>query len=291
MSGETLRIRRQVTEGNLLFGEYTLLRVVAQGPSSLICEAEHNSLKRRCAVKTVHPDRVGPLALAAVDGMLREARALAQIEHPHVVGIYHAGTVGPKPFLAMRLVRGGTLASRLGRGALAPETVARLLAEGALALRAVQAAGLVHGAVAPEHLLLDTDGTLRLAGFSHAADARDPRPPVPTGAWWLAPELAQGGVVDQRADCYALCACLALALGVRPEGIRPDLAPAQIGIAALTASPGAGGGELLAPLTRLLARGLVGAVAGRIGSAQELWEGATALLRANAAGAALPAVR
>jgi serine/threonine protein kinase len=297
MAGETLRIRRQATQGNLLFGEYTLLRVLAQGPISLVCEAEHNSLKRRCALKTVHPDhgqRHGAPPLALVDAFLREARIMAAMDNPHVVPVYHAGTVGPDPFIAMRLIAGGTLSARLhGSGAASPDWAMRLLRGCADGLRALHAVGYLHGSVRAEHILLEPDDAPRLAGFDRAmpiTPAAQPPHPLPDAA--VAPEWRAGETLDQRADLYALGATIALALGLPVDGLRPDLGAQQIAIAVMAANPHASRAATLAPLARVLAKCLAAAPDARYASSEQLIDDARRVSEggepAHALGRALP---
>jgi serine/threonine protein kinase len=214
--GETLQIRRRITQGNLLFGEYTLLHVVAQGRVGVLCEAEHNSLKRKCALKMVHPNYAEKegYSFALIESFLREARVMASVDHPNVVPVYHGGTIGQCPFIAMRFIRGGTLAKRVAKtGAVTPDWGLRLLRECAEGLQALHAAGYFHGDLQPENILLEPDGSPRIGDFDQSAAlevGRTPSTPQPNA--FAAPELVAGEKVDQRADLFALGATIHVAV-------------------------------------------------------------------------------
>jgi len=95
------------------FGPYRVLRVLGSGGMGLVLEAEEAKLKRRVALKIMKPS----LAKQELprQRFLREAQATAAIEHPHIVTIFQVGEVGETPFLAMQLLKGESLDSRLRR--------------------------------------------------------------------------------------------------------------------------------------------------------------------------------
>ncbi len=210
--GETLQIRRKITKGNLLFGDYTLLHVLAQGKVGIICEAEHNSLKRSCALKMVNPtyaEREG-FSFALIESFLREARIMAGVDHPNIMPVYHGGTVGQCPFIAMRLVRGGNLDARVAKtGQVSGDWAMRLIHDCAAGLQAVHATGFVHADVRPDNVLLEADGMPRITDFDLAAPIGDPKPrAAPEAPLYAAPELRAGQPLDERADLYALGATI-----------------------------------------------------------------------------------
>lgn len=273
-AGETLQIRRKITKGNLLFGEYTLLHVIAQGRVGVICQAEHNSLKRPSVLKMVHPayaEREG-YSFALIEAFLREARIMAAVEHPHVMPVYHAGTVGQCPFIAMRLVRGGTVQARVkASGAVTPDWALKLLLQAAQGLQAIHGAGFVHGDLRPENILLETDGSPRITDFDQAAPlaagklagAIEPSP-------YAAPELIAGGRIDQRTDLRALGATIIHA-GTAADPIVGDAA--AIAEAMARANPAAARAPApLAPLAAILAKLTVADPDARYGGCEELIE-------------------
>src|SRR6516164_1657939 len=95
-------------------GPYTILRLIGRGGMGVVYEARHRSLGKRVALKLLHPhysDRRD-----ALKRFEREARAAAQLRHPHVVNVFDIGHEAGCAFLAMDLVEGDTLAQRLAEG-------------------------------------------------------------------------------------------------------------------------------------------------------------------------------
>jgi serine/threonine protein kinase len=119
-----------------------------------VYEAEDPRAGRRVALKVLKPDLAADRE--ARERFAREARAAAAVEHEHVVPVYHVGEDNGVPFIAMQLLRGESLADRLGRGPPpeAPEVVrvGRGVAEG---LAAAHARGLVHRDVKPSNIWLE----------------------------------------------------------------------------------------------------------------------------------------
>lgn len=210
--GETLQIRRKITKGNLLFGDYTLLHVLAQGKVGIICEAEHNSLKRSCALKMVNPayaEKEG-FSFALIESFLREARIMAGVDHPNIMPVYHGGTVGQCPFIAMRLVRGGNLEARVAKtGQVSVDWAMRLIHDCAAGLQALHATGFIHADVRPDNVLIEGDGKPRITDFDRACPMGHDKPlDPPDTAAYAAPELRAGKRLDERADLYALGATI-----------------------------------------------------------------------------------
>ena len=271
MSGETLRIRKQITQGNLLFGEYTLQHVLAQGRIGVLCEAEHNSLKRPCALKMVHPgvaERDG-FTLALVDAFLKEARILATIDHPAIIPIYHAGTVGQCPFIAMRLVRGSLQRRITASGALSLDWGLRMMRQAAEGVRAIHASGHVHAAIQPDHVLLEADGAPRLAGFGHA-QLLDTARPASAASPFTAPETMQVVLAEPRADLWSLGATIANALTGGEFAWSEDVTAESIAQQIVMAAPVAARSPQLPGLASMLARLLFPEPGSRYASAEAL---------------------
>ncbi|MEJ7784499.1 MAG: protein kinase [Solirubrobacteraceae bacterium] len=230
---------------------YRLLRHVATGGMAAVYAAADELLHREVAIKVLSP----ALAVddAARERFTREARAAARVgDHPNVVTIYDIGeTAGDPPgaFIVMELLTGGTIAERLKAGEPIPHTLAlRWLDQAASALDTAHAEGMVHRDVKPANLLLDAQGTLKVADFGIATLATD-SPLTQTGqvvgtAAYFAPEQALGKPATAASDRYAL-AVLAYELltGSRPFPPGPPAAQALARVdseppKATTAAPG-----------------------------------------------------
>jgi len=140
---------------------------------------------------------------------------LARVEHPNVISILDSGVLpGGARWLAMELLEGEDLASRIARARLSPAAAVEIAIQIADALEAVHAAGLVHRDVKPANVFLCRGGGVKLLDFGIAlrptTDTRLTRKGYLVGTpAYLAPEQAEGGTdVDARADLWALGAVL-----------------------------------------------------------------------------------
>lgn len=210
-------------------GRFELEARLGGGGMGTVWRARDVVLDRAVALKEVRPPDPGlaeydPEAAALLRArVLREARALARVEHPNVVTIHHVvdGAGHPYPWLVMELVTGGSLADRLARGPMEPREVARLGREILGALRAAHAVGIQHRDVKPANVLLRTDGRPVLTDFGIAA-IRESTVLTATGSIigtpdYMAPERISGGEGGPESDLWSL----AMMLYVAVEGHHP----------------------------------------------------------------------
>jgi len=218
-----------------LFGAYTLKRILAEGGMGVVIEAEHNVIKRMVALKTVSPKYAAKegFRLTVMDTFMRDARILGSIEHPNVLPIYDAGTVGHCPFIAMRLITGGDLATWITSfGPVKPDIALKLAHDCAAGLKAIHQAGFLHRDIKPLNLLIESDWRVFISDFGLAL-AKGKKPPAGTIAGtpcYLAPEQIRGEDLDERTDIYALGATIFHAvtgappyLGESPEDIMRQI--------------------------------------------------------------------
>jgi DNA-binding beta-propeller fold protein YncE len=141
---------------------------------------------------------------------LREARAAAAIEHPHVIPVHAAGERDGIAYLAMRFIDGDDLRARVRRaGPLPFERALEVVEQAASGLDAIHHAGFVHRDIKPANLLIDPDGHVYVTDFGLAKEVFSHSGHTSTGQWvgtldYVAPEQIRGGRVDARADVYAL---------------------------------------------------------------------------------------
>jgi serine/threonine-protein kinase len=193
--------------GTLLNARYRLDAQVGSGGMSTVYKAFDTVLERCVAIKLMHR----PLAQDSdqLERFRREARAVAQLNHPHIVGVIDAGEDDGAPFIVFEYVEGETLKDRIRRcGRLAiPEAIAYAI-EIARALGAAHAQGIVHRDVKPQNVLVDEEGTAKVTDFGIArtldqegltADGR-----VLGTTDYVSPEQALGHVVTGQSDLYSL---------------------------------------------------------------------------------------
>jgi serine/threonine-protein kinase len=198
--------------GRILGGRYRLIASLGGGSSAAVFAAEDMVLRRRVAVKVLHP------ALAADQAFLRrfqtEAQLAAALRHPNVLLVHDWGNDGGTPYLVTELLEGGSLKDLIGRGVRA--TPSQALGLGLQACRGLDHAhrrGLVHSDIKPANLLFDDAARLRVADFGLAraiaeAAATEPLGVVLGTARYASPEQAQGRNLDGRSDVYSLALVL-----------------------------------------------------------------------------------
>lgn len=218
----------------LIDGRFELLRRLGGGGMGLVWLARDTALDREVALKEVRPP--DPAAEAADpeaarqtrERVLREARALARLQHPNVVTIHHIVDTPehPYPWLVMELVSGGSLAERLEAGPLAPGEAAHMGRGVLSALRAAHAAGIQHRDVKPGNVLLRPapdggPGTPVLTDFGiaavHGATALTMTGALIGSPEYIAPERIRGQEGDPASDFWSL----GMMLYVAVEGRHP----------------------------------------------------------------------
>ncbi|WP_327298126.1 Stk1 family PASTA domain-containing Ser/Thr kinase [Streptomyces sp. NBC_01197] len=191
--------------GQLLDGRYRVDACIAVGGMATVYRAVDTRLDRVVALKVMHP----ALAVDAtfVERFIREAKSVARLDHPNVVGMFDQGADGAHVYLAMEYVAGCTLRDVLReRGALCPRAALDILEPVLAALGAAHRAGFVHRDMKPENVLIGDDGRVKVADFGlvRAVDTETNSTGTILGTVsYLAPEQIEQGTADTRADVYA----------------------------------------------------------------------------------------
>ncbi|MFJ7067141.1 Stk1 family PASTA domain-containing Ser/Thr kinase [Streptomyces sp. NPDC101115] len=191
--------------GRLLDGRYRVDARVAVGGMATVYRAVDTRLDRVLALKVMHPDLATDAAF--VERFMREAKSVARLAHPNVVGVFDQGADGAYVYLAMEYVAGCTLRDVLReRGALAPRAALDVLEPVLAALGAAHRAGFVHRDMKPENVLIGDDGRVKVADFGlvrAVGSVTDTTGSVLGTVSYLAPEQIEHGTADTRADVYA----------------------------------------------------------------------------------------
>jgi serine/threonine-protein kinase len=193
--------------GTLLSGRYRLDARVGHGGMSTVYRAFDTVLERQVAIKLMHREMSSDSD--QLERFRREARAVAQLNHPHIVGVIDAGEDDQTPYIVFEYVEGETLKDRIRRlGRLpVPEAVAYAI-EIARALGAAHERHIVHRDVKPQNVLIDEEGTAKVTDFGIArtmteegltADGR-----VLGTTDYVSPEQALGHEVGPQSDLYSL---------------------------------------------------------------------------------------
>lgn len=216
--------------GSSLGERYDLVRHIARGGMGDVFEGVDRVLDRRVAVKVFRS--ASPRDRERFDA---EIRLLASLDHPTLVRIYDAGSMGDDAYLVMELVDGPTLAARMAESKTLPSAeVAAIGGELAAALASIHARGVVHRDVTPSNVLCDPEGRVRLVDFGIARLLGTPRvtataTTVGTAAF-MAPEQVLGEEVTGASDVYSLgLVLLELLTGLRAfEGSVAEVAAGRL---------------------------------------------------------------
>ncbi len=205
-----------------------LVRPLGKGGMGSVWVAEHLALEAEVAVKFLLPEMLELDKANPLERFKREAKAAAQVKHPHVVQMLDQGVMDDDtPYLVMELLEGESLAERFVRaGKMAPSEVTRLVSQVARALAAAHARHIVHRDIKPGNIfLVEAGGPLfcKVLDFGIAkrtagqVDESNTATGVLMGVpHYLSPERLHGKQTDHQADLWALAAVAYRALLGKP---------------------------------------------------------------------------
>src|SRR5262249_10032213 len=200
---------------------YEILGELGRGGMGVVYQARQVRLNRPCALKMILAGAHAHPEVAA--RFLAEARAIARLQHPHVVQIYHIGEAEGLPFLELEYVEGGSLDRQLDGIPWTPRRAARLAEQLARGTAEAHRLGIVHRDLKPGNVLLAGDGAAKITDFGLAkalgSDSGLTRSESVLGSpSYMAPEQAEGRArqAGPAADIYAVGAILYELLTGRP---------------------------------------------------------------------------
>jgi eukaryotic-like serine/threonine-protein kinase len=286
--------------GTTISDRYKIERLLGEGGMGAVYQAEHTLMRKRMAIKVLHPEMTRlPEVVARFE---REAMAAAHIDHPHVVTATDFGKLEDGSFfLALEFVEGSSLREVIAQGRLELGRALHIARQMAGALQRAHSLKIVHRDLKPENVMLvERDGDpdfVKVLDFGIAKvqmgelgtnDRAGPEQNVLTQAGmvygtpeYMAPEQALGQPVDARADLYALGIIMyEMLTGHRP--FEADSKVALLGMQVTAPVPAmiVKCADCNVPLEVevLVARLLTKEATDRIGDAKEVIEGITVIL-------------
>ncbi len=193
--------------GETIAGRYEVQELVGHGGMSSVYKARDALLERHVALKILHEQ------YSADDGFVerfkREARSVAQLQHPNIVTVIDRGEENGRQFIVFEYIEGENLKEHVVRkGRLDVRKALEIALEVARGLAFAHDQGLVHRDVKPQNILLNGDGRAKVTDFGIArtvdVDGMTQTGTVLGTSNYIAPEQASGNRVDAHSDVYAL---------------------------------------------------------------------------------------
>ncbi len=195
---------------NKRIGKFRLLSLLGRGAMGKVFLAEDTKLHRQVALKVVSVKKDDRKADAKAQQFIREARAAAKLNHPHIVNVLEIDEQKDLLYIAMDLVQGGDVKQLIQHsGRLSPAKACDLAADAADALAFGHRLGIIHRDIKPSNLMLTREGRCKVADFG-LADLGDPNDDfrLPDGIIGtpatMAPEVARGLPALPASDQYSL---------------------------------------------------------------------------------------
>jgi len=216
--------------GHLLDGRYRIESRIARGGMATVYVATDTRLDRTVALKIMHRELASDADF--IRRFIGEAKSVARLSHPNVVGVFDQGSDGEHLYLAMEYVPGRTLRDLLGEcGRLPPAEALDLMVPVLAGLGAAHHAGFVHRDVKPENVLITVDNRVKVVDFGLAraiAGASHTKTGMVIGTVaYLAPEQVSRATADARSDVYAA----GVMLFELVTGRQPHTADTPLGVA------------------------------------------------------------
>jgi serine/threonine protein kinase len=193
------------------FPQYEILELIGRGGMGAVYKAVQKGLQRTVAIKVLPTDAAKDPTFA--ERFTREGRALAKLDHPHIVDIYDSGVAGGLYYFVMEYVDGLNVRQMVRAGKVEPKLALGIVSQVCEALQYAHEEGVVHRDIKPENILVDSRGRVKIADFglakllgSEKADVTLTRTQQAMGTpHYMAPEQwERPETVDHRADIYAL---------------------------------------------------------------------------------------
>jgi tRNA A-37 threonylcarbamoyl transferase component Bud32 len=193
------------------FPQLEILEFIGKGGMGAVYKARQKQLDRIVAIKILPPEVGRDPAFA--ERFMREARALAQLNHHNIVDVYEFGSADGLYYLTMEFVDGTNLRHLIRTGGFEPQQALAIVPQICEALQFAHDEGIVHRDIKPENILVNRRGHVKIADFGLAKLlGKSPAGATLTGTrqvmgtpHYMAPEQMQGShEVDHRADIYSL---------------------------------------------------------------------------------------
>ena len=189
------------------FGHYQIVAPLGEGGMAAVYKAFQPNMERYVAVKVL--PRHMSTSEEFVIRFRREAKLLAQLQHPHILPVFDYGEADGYPYIVMPFVQSGTLAGIIQTRSLSLSEIRRIIVQIGEALSYAHMRGMIHRDIKPSNVLIDERGNCLLTDFGLARMAEASTKITSSGTVmgtpaYMSPEQGTGSNLDQRSDIYSL---------------------------------------------------------------------------------------
>ncbi|HRF97667.1 MAG TPA: serine/threonine-protein kinase, partial [Aggregatilineales bacterium] len=212
---------------NKQVGGFTVLDRIGRGGMATVYRAHQSAMNRDVALKVIEVDDLLERGTEFRNRFAQEAAVVASLEHIHVLPVYDYGIHENVLYLAMRLLRGGTLSEIMNKGRIPISRSVELFSQVARGLAYAHSKGVVHRDLKPSNIMLDDAGNAHLTDFGLAKWIHGTENITRTGnivgtPAYMSPEQLRGDGVDHRSDIYSMGIILYQMLTGKPPFDSPS---------------------------------------------------------------------
>jgi serine/threonine protein kinase len=189
------------------FGPYQIVAPLGEGGMAAVYKAYQPGMERYVALKVLPRSYADDAQFLA--RFQREAKLLAQLQHPHILPVFDFGQAEGYTYIVMPYIQSGTLTDLLKGEPLPLARIRQIITQVGEALNYAHARGLIHRDVKPSNVLIDESGNCLLTDFGLARMVEDSVNLTSTGTImgtpaYMSPEQGSGQKIDARSDIYSL---------------------------------------------------------------------------------------
>lgn len=207
-----------LSNGMMLSQRYEILELVGSGGMADVYKARDRRLNRDVAIKILKEEHHSDKKF--LTNFRKEAQSVARLSHPSIVNVFDVEEDNDLHYIVMEFVEGLTLKKIIDRKGRLPVSeaigIAIRIGEG---IEAAHSSGIIHRDIKPQNIIISNNGTVKITDFGIAKVATSNTIAVgqPTGSvYYISPEQARGGYLDERSDIYSLGVTLYEMLSGRP---------------------------------------------------------------------------
>ncbi len=187
-----------------MLGQFEIIEEIGRGGMATVYRARQQSINRIVALKVLPPSLLHDPSF--YERFTREVEVIADLEHPHIVPIYDYGETDGIPFIAMRYLAGGSLATLIRRGLPPIHEIEKPLTQLLQALDYAHFRGIIHRDLKPGNVLLDENNNAYLTdfGIARVLNSNLTGSAIIGTPAYMSPEQANGIPLDARSDIYSV---------------------------------------------------------------------------------------